>query len=183
MRESLTEKHLKIPFAVARRFMRLYGLRKHRFDELLSEGFLGLLQSYDCYDSARDKYRESGGLDTFLYRRVILFVRRLLTNPSISSQRWDELASLEQVAESSGFTPPAREFAPESETREFAEYCLSVLDPHHRDIVVAVVMDGESMREVGDRHGLSRQQVSHALARAMTTMRRVAEPDWPDRHK
>ncbi len=150
------------------------GLR----EDLVQEGFLGLLRAIERYDPARGtpfvafaRHFIRGGISHYVRDH------RWIVRPPRSAHRGPRMLSLDAVRDGDadcGPAPPASLIGSHEATcddRAVLVEALATLAPRERLVVFHSSVVGLTQAEVADRLGISQKHVSRVLARALLRLR------------
>ncbi len=155
----LISRHL----AAVRRIARLYSTNPSDFDDLVSEGILGLMNAVKTYDGER-----GAGFSTYAYscvhNRIITAIKK--SQRIISREENIEAMELRE----SGVSPESIIITREelSEVFLWMENGLSKTEKS----VFELYMSGASYQEIADRLGIPLKSADNALARVRRKLRR-----------
>ncbi len=170
----LTEKHLKIPYAIAARHAHP---DTNEFDELVAAGNYGLAKAAASYTPDREAKPE-----THLFNWVVQCIKRQRGRGGkyTNEARWRRLTSLDDTLSAGGETTHAETVAAKQEPdrleiNDLAAKVLSKLKPVDREIYVLRHAAGLTLKEVGERFGVDQKTVRARLDRIQKTLDRVAK--------
>lgn len=170
----LTEKHLNIPYAVAS----IYKQKDtEEFEELVSVGFLALVEAAHKYDPKAVEGPSHFG--AFAYQRVQWkVIRESGVQKYSSSGRWKRLARLEYVVSSNGMKvvdllEDTKVESPDAslETGDFIERALRRLCPIDRATFVLHATQETTVKEIAKHLKVSESAIYERLERSRRKLR------------
>jgi RNA polymerase sigma factor (sigma-70 family) len=174
----LTELHLAIPAAIARKYRLAGQLRGLSVEELESEGALALVQAWGQFDPARSP-AGAAGLGGYLAQRVDWKVRNLIwpTKRQLTyavrgraSTRSLDASLPERMLVASGADPGAA-VAVADEVEALRQRSA----PRDWTILVLRYCDDLTLEQVSQRLGVTKERVRQIEARAIARLRRKNE--------
>ncbi len=154
----LISRHL----ATVRRVARLYSTNPSDFDDLVSEGILGLMNAVKTYNGERE-----ASFSTYAYscvhNRIITAIRK--------SQRINRCEENIEGLELEGYQSPENIVISREELSEVLLWMENGLSKTEKS-AFELYMSGASYQEIADKLGISQKSADNALARVRRKLRR-----------
>lgn len=153
---------------------KLDSRHKHKHEDLAQEVFVKIWRSRDTYNESEDFLPWLKGItqnDLFDFQRALNTQKREETkevgslDETIQSEDGGEIARIDLVA-SRGLTP---------EEMMMVNYCLNKLEKKERDALIECDCKGHTLREAGEKLGVSHVTVERHLIKARAKFKQCYE--------